>query len=64
MHIDVRGIDRDGNSRSASTETHREPRALARDLFNQGWKYAEIQADGQRAAEVKFDPHACKRTYG
>jgi hypothetical protein len=66
MHINVRGIDRDGNSQEMAAETHREPKALARDLCNRGWKYAKLEVNGEKVAEVAavaVAPHRVKRVW-
>lgn len=55
--MEIRGIDRDGESRSLVVEVL-PVRVIAEDLYWAGWKYAAIySAAGEVVGGVRLDPH-------
>jgi hypothetical protein len=61
--IEVRGIDRDSESRSMLFAVDEPVWALASALCTDGWKYAQLQRDGTVIGEVKFSHRLMRRTW-
>lgn len=59
----MRGIGPDGESRSVLFAVSGPLEELARQLRDEGWKYAQLRRDGSTVGEVGFDPRALRRTW-
>jgi hypothetical protein len=63
MPLEVQGIDRDERSRSMIFEQPQVPEQVARDLYNEGWKWAVLVQDGVIVGGVYFDSQKLARTW-
>jgi hypothetical protein len=60
--IEVKGIDRDGESRSMTIE-YLTPIELAERLFQAGWKFAQLMRDEHEVGGVQFSVPKQARAY-
>lgn len=60
--IEVVGIDRDEESRSITVE-HLPPAELAKELYEAGWKYAQLKRGGQLVGAVEISVPKQARVY-
>jgi hypothetical protein len=63
--IEVKGIDRDGESRSMPVDVREAlpAVALAMKLHDDGWKYALMTHDGRVVGGVRFDAKVMRRIW-
>jgi hypothetical protein len=60
--IEVKGIDRDGESRSMTID-NLTPLQLAKDLHDTGWKFARLTRNDQEVGRVELSVPERARVY-